>query len=161
MLNVTALRHVAEFRRCLVDLDVVGITKLWAHVAPGLAAPTSTHQTLMMLHFARTKAESIPLKLRAYSHRWLVDEGYESGLPDNLKPSAERLYPKIADAVGLSVNGKGDLMKAIVPLVRGSMEDAIQEAYADNRTEPTFVKQRMFEAKNYTIKKLLGTLKLA
>jgi len=31
---VVAAAHAAEFRRCLVDLDVNGIIKLWEHVAP-------------------------------------------------------------------------------------------------------------------------------
>ena len=33
------MNHAAEFRRCLEDLDVKGIQKLWKHVQPNLPQP--------------------------------------------------------------------------------------------------------------------------
>jgi len=139
--------HSAEFRRCLVDCDTVGIRKLWAHVSPHLPQPQDDDQALVTIHHARTQAQSLPLKLRAYSHRWLTERSLPSGLPDELKPSAERLYPRIVSAVGIAVKPfrqSADHAKAL----QGAMSDAVADAYADGRQEPEFVKARMREARD-------------
>src|SRR5579872_6695472 len=124
-------KHSAEFRRCLVELDVAGVRKLWRHVSPHLPQPASDADALATIHVARTQTESIPLKLRAWSHRWLLDHGFPSMLPDPLKPSAERLYPRVVEGVGISVNFRSPILQPITGLVRGAMEDAVSEAYAD------------------------------
>lgn len=79
--------HGAEFRRCLLELDVVGIRRLWKHVASHLPQPSSDDEALVMLHMARTAAQSVPERLRAYSKAWL----------------AERERAKVANAVGISI----------------------------------------------------------
>ncbi len=78
--------HAAEFRRCLIDLDVNGIRKLWAEVSPYLPQPQNTKEALFSLHMARTEAQSVPLGLRQYSHRWLRERGFGSMLPEALWP---------------------------------------------------------------------------
>lgn len=148
--------HSAEFRRCLEQIDVAGIRKLWAAVSPHLPQPKTDDETLVTIHRARTQAESIALKLRAYSHRWLLDNGHPSALPDALKPSAERIYPRVVESVGISVNFRSPVLKPISKLVRGAMEDAVMDAYAHKRTEPAFLKARMAEAKSIAIRKLVG-----
>lgn len=145
-----------SFRRCLETCDLDGIRKLWLQVSPHLPQPESDEETLATLHRARTETKSIALKLRAYSHRWLTERGIPSGLPDELKPKAERLYPVIAEGVGIAVIAKSELMKPISLLVRAAMSDAVMEAYADKRTDPAFVSQRMQEARKSTIRKLVG-----
>jgi hypothetical protein len=150
--------HAGEFRRCLEQLDVAAIRKLWRHVSPHLAQPKDDAEALISLHHARTQTESIPLKLRAWSHRWLLDHGMPSGLPDHLKARAERLYPHVVEGVGISVNFRSPILQPITSHVRGAMEDAVSEAYADKRTEPAFLKARMQEAKQTTIHKLVGRL---
>jgi hypothetical protein len=152
------MNHAAEFRRCLEELDVKGIQKLWKHVQPNLPQPKNDRDALIALHMARTATESVPFKLRAYSHRFLVDGGLPSQLPDILKPKAERLYPVVFESVGISVNARSELLKPIVPHVRGAMELAVLEAYADGERNPTFVKARMMEARQKEIKRLLGKL---
>lgn len=148
--------HSAEFRRCLERLDINGMRKLWRHVSPHLPQPGSDAEILITLHHARTQAESMPLKLRAYSHHWLRERSYPTGLPDQLKQSAERMYPRIAEAVGISVNAKSSFMKPIASIVQRAMADAVEDAYADGKTEPGFVKTRMFEARDRTLSKLIG-----
>lgn len=140
-----------DFLRCLVECDVTGIRKLWAHVAPHLSQPDDK-DALVSIHHARTQAQSIPFKLRAYSHRWLVDQGYPSGLPDELKPRAERIYPVTQECVGIAALNKSP----ITHLTQAAMRDAVSEAYADKRTDPVFVKARMMEARETTIRKLVG-----
>lgn len=94
---------------------------------------------------ARTAAGSIALQLRAYSHRWLLDNGYPSQLSDDLKPRAERLYPKVEGVVGISVNSK---YPAVQRAIEGAMQNAVIETYADgHRDEPEVVRARMMEAR--------------
>jgi hypothetical protein len=143
--------HAAEFRRCLNDCDVVGLRRLWSHCFPHLPQPRTDLQALIILHRARTEANSSPLRLRAYSHRWLEDNGHQSGLPDHLKPSAERMYPKIVSAVGIAVQSlwrPADEVKAI----EAAMSNAVAEAYADGKKDPEFVTQRMKEARERFLK---------
>lgn len=150
--------HSAEFRRCLEQLDVAGVRALWRHMSPHLAQPKTDAEALFTLHHARTQTESIAIKLRAWSHRWLLDNGYPSGLPDHLKPSAERIYPRVVESVGISVNFLSPVLKPIGKLVRGAMENAVLDAYAEKRTEPEFLRARMAEARQTAIRKLVGRL---
>lgn len=146
-----------EFQRCMEEMDCVGYRDLWRKFSPHLYQPKNDEDARVTLHNARTQCNSIAFDLRAYSHRWLTERGFPSGLPDNLKPKAERLYPRVVSAVGISVNAKSEFMKPIVGLVRNAMEHAVLDAYADGREEPVFVKQRMMEARERTIQKLLGS----
>jgi hypothetical protein len=108
-----------------------------------------------MLHIARTQSPLMTLRERAYSHRWCLDNGMPSALPDKLKPKAERLYPVLTEAVGISVNGSG-LFAPIRSLVRESMEHAVEECFADGHKETEIVRPRMMEAKTRAVRQLLG-----
>jgi hypothetical protein len=144
------MQHSAEMRRCLIECDVAQMRRLDQHLMPHLRE-LSDGEVLITIHVARTVSSLVPIKLRAYSHRWLLDRGYPSKLPDHLKPRAERLYPVVVDAVGVMVRGS-----PIAGLVQNAMSDAVLECYADNRKEPEFVKARMQEARRTTVKKLIG-----
>jgi hypothetical protein len=67
------VKYAAEFRRCLVDLDVPGARRLWAHVHRGWDQPASDYEMLVLLHMARTRARSIHPLLKDYSRRWLKE----------------------------------------------------------------------------------------
>jgi len=113
---------------------------------------------MIALHHARTQAKSISLRARAYSHRWLVERGFPSGLPDEIKPKAERMFPEVREGVGIAVFGKSAIEKSVAPLIRDAMSDAVAECYADRKTDPAFVKGRMREARGMAIRRLLGRL---
>lgn len=142
--------HEAEMRRCLEALDVEGVRRLWAHIAPQFAQCTDA-EALAALHMARTAAESITLRLRAYSHRWLSDNGYPSALPDALRPKAERMYPKIVTAVGISVISK---YRQVADEVGGAMRDVVENCYADGKEDPEYIRPRMLEARQIARKRL-------
>lgn len=142
--------HQAEFRRCLEAGDVAGVRRLWAHVSPHLPQPKDDAQALVMLHMARTGAESIRFKLRAYSHAWLIERHYPSRLPDELKPKAQRIYPVTVDGVGISVNATSAAMAPVAKHIQGAMSDAVMDAFAEGKTDPVFVKDRMMEARERT-----------
>lgn len=135
----------AEIRRCLIELDVEGIMNVGSRLRSGVPPPKTRADALVTLHLGRTAANSIPMRLRAYSHRWLLDHNYPSQLPDRLKPRAERLYPKAIGAVGISVNSKYPVVQAAI---QNAMITAVLEAYADgHQEEPEIVKARMQEAR--------------
>jgi hypothetical protein len=140
------MNHAAAFRRCLVDLDVVGVCELWFHVAPGLPQPRNNEEALVTLHHARTQAHSIPHRLRCYSHAWLRERGLPSGLPDGLRAKADRMYPRRVEAVGIAVKAlSGDHERARA--VERAMSDAVAECYAAGVTDPVVVKARMDAAR--------------
>lgn len=119
--------YAGDFQRCLAECDVAGIRRLWRHVQPNLPQPGSDFEALATIHRARTETRSLSLQLRAYSHRWLLDNGLPSGLPDDLKPAAERRYPKIAEGVGLA-----SLIEApYSTLLRSVQVDKVREIYAE------------------------------
>jgi hypothetical protein len=133
-----------HFRRALEDCDIALARKIWAHAMPHLPQPKDDAQALVMLHHARTQASSIAFKLRAYSHAWLCERGYPSGLPDELRPRAERIYPRIASVVGIATRTRSDLALA----VRTAMSGAVMEAVEDRRIDDApFVRSRMSEAR--------------
>jgi len=138
---------------------VPGMRRLAKYLWPHLPQPTSDRETLSSIHYARTINETFSLRLRAYSHAWLLGEGFPSGLPDALKPRAERMFPVVTEAVGIAVGGASDVGRAIAPLVQGAMSDAVLDVYADSKSpDVDLVKSRMALARKSTIKKLLGKI---
>ncbi len=143
-------------REALANLDVRLARRVWAVIAPHLPQPKSDAEVLATLHLARTQSESMSLRQRGYSHRWLQDRGLPSGLPDELKPRAERMYPRVARAVGISVNFKNEALRPLGEAVRRSMENVVKDMYANGDTDPALIKRRMLEAKNLEIKRMVG-----
>lgn len=123
------MNHAAEFRRCLDECDVPAVRALWAHVAPELPQPRDDAEALASIHGARTYTRALPFWKRAYSHSWLVERGLPSGLPDHLRPRAERLYPRVVDAVGIAVRGRR------AAEVQRAMGDAVLECRANGDSE--------------------------
>lgn len=151
------MNHAAEFKRCMEELDVAAVRRLHAHVSPHLPQPKTDAEALATLHIARTQSPLLEDGLRFYSHAWLLDRGLPSQLPDNLKPKAERLYPRQAHAVGLSVNVGSPLLEPAVPIIEGAINAAIGEAFDDGRgLDVAFVKARMGEARDKIKKQLFG-----
>lgn len=147
----------ADFRRAIEDGDFKALRILHETALPHLPGPKSDAEAEASLHMARTQASWLELKRRAYSHRWLTERNLPSMLPDELKPKAERLYPKVVSAVGISVNVKGDWLQPAVPIVRGAMEAAVLEAEADGKLlDSAFVTARMKEAREKAWRELFG-----
>jgi hypothetical protein len=136
-----------EMKRALEALDIEAAQRIWAQAAPHLAQPLSDENALASLHIARTGAESIAFRLRAYSHSWLVERGFPSQLPDRLKPRAQRLYPRVVTGVGIAVMSRSAEMRPVAERLRLVQAEAVEDCYADGREEPEYVKARMAEAK--------------
>lgn len=146
------------FRNLLEAGDVGACRRAWAQLAPHLPQPKTDREAEILMHHARTGAESVAFAKRAWSHRWLCERNWPSGLPDALRPNAERLYPRVAEAVGISCTATNPMLAPAVAIIRGSMEDAVSECYADGRTEPAFVKERMQAARHRAAKHLFGSI---
>lgn len=93
---------------------------------------------------ARTQAQTIPPHLRFYSHRWLLDHGLPSQLPDRLRPAAERMYPRKVDAVGVAVRSQ---VPEVRTAITGAMSNAVADCYANGDRDPEVVKPRMMAAR--------------
>jgi hypothetical protein len=143
-------------RRALEEHDLVTCCKLWELVAPGMPQPESEADARVTMHYACTRVEGIKFRTRAYSHRWLIERGLPSGLPDPLRPKAERMYPVVVDAVGIACGASSEAMKPLVPHIRGAMENVVLDHYADGVKDPDIIKPRMLEARKAAIKKLIG-----
>lgn len=137
----------SEMRDCLSRGDADGLVRLWASSAPHLSQPVGPGQAQFMLHRARTEADCLPLAQRLYSHAWLTERGFPSGLPDELRPKVERVSPIIIDAVGISVSARSQSAKPLAEAIRRAMSDAVVEMYADGVKDPVRVKARMMEAR--------------
>lgn len=133
-------------QRCIRDCDAALAMRIWKHERPDAPQPENIHQATMMLHYARTVLNNIPHKERFWSHRWLIDNNYPSGLPDHLKAKAERMYPTAVGAVGIASGSgpgsKGPFNYAIEKV----MCDAVLEMEADgHKLDSPVVKARMLE----------------
>lgn len=149
---------MTDARRCLEMLDVAGMRALWRKTSPHLDQLKTDSEILAAMHMARTAAESLPLKARAYSHRWCLDNNYPSQLPDRLKPSAEQLCPVVKTAVGISINFSSRELKPAGDAIRKAMSDEVEDCYAARREDPAYVKPRMNEAGQRERKRLFGYL---
>lgn len=150
--------RAAAFRSLLETGDVDGLLSAWASWFPNMPRPANRGQAEIVMHHARTQTESLSLATRAYSHAWLVERDLPSGLPDRLKPSAERLYPRAAPTVGISLNARPtSIIAPALGEIRHAMELAVLDAEADGRLlDSAFVTKRMAEAKAKTTRALFG-----
>lgn len=141
------MNYANAFRRCLIELDVVGICELWFHVNPHLPQPKNNDEALVTLHYARTQTESIYDRLRCYSHAWLCERGLPSGLPDRLKSKASRIYPHKVMAVGVAVKAMSAANEQRARAIEQVMSKAALECHMDGVTDPAVIRSRMNEAR--------------
>lgn len=150
----------STFRELLESGDVLALLKCWATIAPHLPCPDGYEQGEITMHIARTATESVSFNKRAYSHAWLTERMLPSQLPDNLKPKAERLYPRVVSAVMIGAKARNPYFEPAVQEAQKAMEHAVLDAEADGRLEDAaFVKSRMMEARERTYRQLFGASK--
>lgn len=138
-------------------LDIEGMRRVTSAVMPHIAAG-SDDAVLTAMHMARTSTDSLPLRLRAYSHRWLTERHLPSQLPDHLKASADRLYPTVKTAVGISIGFRAPELKPAGQSIARAMSEAVEDCYAQGREAPDYVRPRMNEAGARERRALFGHL---
>lgn len=146
-----------DFRALLEAGDVQALRDAWTKLTPHLPQPANFEAAEIAMHMARTQAVKVTLRARAYSHRWLLERGFPSQLPDELKPHAEQLYPEVVECVGVFVGTPAsDVLKPVAAAVRDAMLDAVQDAQASGERSPDVIRARALEARTTTLKTLLG-----
>lgn len=146
----------AQFRAALASGDVDLCQKLHNVLFPHVPA-TDRAGAETAMHMARSQAEWLPDRARCYSHAWLVERGLPSQLPDRLKPEAERLYPRIVEAVFVSANTNSAALKPLAKIVQAEMCNVVEDCFANGDRDPELVRSRMLDARARTVQQLLGT----
>lgn len=140
----------AEFRHYLIAMDVPALRRHWRLIFPDQAQPGNDAATMVQAHMARLMMENMPIASRLYSYSWLHERGYPTDLPPSLSKHRDYIPKTLVGSVGISV-GRGFLGDGVTPenlAVRGAMENAVLETYADGHAnEPEKVKARMMEAR--------------
>jgi hypothetical protein len=78
-----------------------------------------------------------------------------SGLPDNLRPRAQRLYPRTVEGVGVSVNFQSQILRPAAKIIRDDINAAILDEYAiDGTPKVESVKKAMENARRKAMKRL-------
>ena len=135
------IAHSTEMRRCLIQADVAGITKLWAHIAPHLANQSAV-DALTCLHMARVEAKYIPIKLKAYSLAFLDERGLRKIDGEWIQgPPKEKA---IAASVGLASKSKNP---AFAKKIVQAMSDAVMNGLAKGITEPPMQRELILKAR--------------
>jgi hypothetical protein len=109
------MQYADEFRRCLLDLDVRGMRRLWRHVSPHLPQPESDYDTLVTMHLARLEMNNISADKKRYSKQWLE----------------ERETTRIVSAVGTAVGSRvvdGVSGRSRAKELEQRMSDAVEAA---------------------------------
>lgn len=134
-------------RDCLLTLDAPRARAVWHATMAHLPAPASDAEMLATLHAMRTDADRnfIPQSMALYSHHWLTERGLQSLLPDRLKPSYARLYPKKVAAVGIALAGRSG--PEACGMIQGAMQCAVMECFGDDDTDTAIVKPHMMRAR--------------
>lgn len=131
-----------EFRRCLENLDIEGVRRIWAETHKHLPQPVNDEQTLIQIHMARAGSKSMAHRLRLYSHQWLTERNLPSPLPNHLRPKNEQVPSVLAEAAGLAVISK-------VPEAKTYLLEKLQasalEAFADGVRNPAVLRGRIAE----------------
>lgn len=144
-----------EFRRALETGDVKLLQRIHPILFPHAPAAQDLDAAEVQLHMARTMADWLALNKRAYSHRWLIERGLPSQLPDRLRASAEQICPVVKEAVLVSANTNSKILKPAMAEVQQAMADAVLEAEADGRlSDSEFVRDRIMFARGRAVRQL-------
>lgn len=142
------------FRAALFDGDARRMVDIWRTNYPDMPVPTDITSAEIVMHRARTETMSLPLAKRFYSHQWLTERGYDSGLPIDLRARWERERQRIVAAVGISVNTPPS--RAGLGLeIRAAMENVAGEMLADGVEDHIRIRHEMQHARMLVRKRLM------
>lgn len=147
---------MSEFRELLEAGDVQGLRAAWRQTAPKMPQPKDDIDAEVMMHIARTAAESVAFKFRAYSHAWLAERSFPSSLPDHLRPAAQKLHAVVVEAVGISVNFSNKMLRPAAKEIERAMSTTVEECYADGDTDPDLVRARIAATQQSATARLFG-----
>jgi hypothetical protein len=140
-----AVKHGAEFRRCLLHCDIIGLMAIHRHTSPHLKE-LSVADAWVALHIARVDVSNFPFNVRQYSIEWLKDHGFEK-IDGQWQRTAEYQKKIFAQAVGISSNRAGGTKTRFNREVEKVMSDAVLNSLAKGITEPQMQRESMMKAR--------------
>ncbi len=146
----------AAFRNALYDCDVRRTRHLWAQVSPEMPQPESDAEAEVIMHQARTAADSVPMPKRIYSHAWLAERGLPSQLPDGMKPPRERKGPPVifpAALIGVGTLSSNAGRREEAKAMERAMADAVGDMIVSGITDKARIATRMWEARDAFIQR--------
>jgi hypothetical protein len=148
----------SEIRAALIAGDVDLLRRMWGAWFPNSPQPKDWQEAQVQLHAARTAAESVPVKLRCFSHHWLVERGLASLLPDRLRPSADQYCPRVTPGVGFAWSSGSAVLRPAKAEIEAAVGARIEEMAADGllTKDPDGVRDEMMFTKNRTLHALFG-----
>ena len=143
------------FHQALVAGDVARCREIWAVVGKHLPQPKNLGEAKVIMHRARTEAKNISLSKRVFSHDWLTERNYPSGLPDELKPKRDQVVPRLVSAVGVSINTYSKLIdrKEECKELQSVMAQAAGEMIDAGIFDKARTQKRMWDAKDQWIRR--------
>ena len=148
----------SEFSQLLEDGNPHVLVAAWGKLFPGMPGPETVEAAEIQMHMARTAAESVRFRYRAYSHAWLLERGLPSQLPEEMRLPAERIHPVVVEAV---IVGKPKMPEWLAPVadeVHKAMIIAVEDCYANGDRDPTVVQVQMDAAAKAAQARMLGKL---
>lgn len=121
-------------RRCLEEIDIEGIQRLWSVIAPGAPQPASDSAALLTIHMARVRCQAINARQRDYSRAWLGE-----------RERQQKVY-----AVGIAVLAANPARRDEASDVRAAMAESVSDsirAGIDIETEGDEIRRRMLAAR--------------
>ncbi len=144
------------FRDALRDGDVSRTRFLWAQVSPEMPQPENDAEAEVIMHQARTAADSVPMQKRIYSHAFLAERGLPSQLPDGMKPPRERRGPPVifpAALIGVGSLSTSPDRREEAKAMERAMADAVGDMITSGITDRERIAKRMWEARDAFIQK--------
>jgi len=143
------------FHQALVAGDVARCREIWAVVGSHLPQPNNLGETEVIMHRARTETKNIPLSKRVFSHDWLIERKYLSGLPDRLRPKRDQVVPRLVSAVGVCVSSQSKLIdrKEECKEIEYVMSQAAGEMIDAGIFDKARTQKRMWDAKDQWIRR--------
>ena len=145
----------SAFYQALLAGDAARCREIWAVVGSHLPQPDNLAEAEVIMHRARTEAHNIPLSKRVYSHDWLVERKYCSGLPDELKPKRDQVVPTLLSAVGVCVSSRSTFIdrKEECKEIESVMAQAGGEMIDAGIFDKARTQKRMWDAKDQWIRR--------
>jgi len=129
-----AMKHSAEFRRCLLEGDVTTLIRLHKLIAPWSNELSPVEATITM-HIARVETKNFPRAVKQFSIEWLADHGYVKA--DGKWQRSDALEKQIfTEAVGISSSAVGGNKYQLNYKIERGMSDVLLNGIAKGIMEP-------------------------
>lgn len=114
----------------------------------------SRNEAEITMHLARTGSNQIDKQHRLYSHRWLIDRGLPSQLPQSMRKIVAE--SKIVEAVGVAVMTQNPDLEPAAKAIERAMADAVEDCYANGDIRLELIQARIEVARQEATRQMFG-----